>query len=95
VCQRGGSEMPQNGVITYRELHCPDVKGLSPIQVLLNLCIVLLEPVIDSRLSSDANNVDDVHCGINGQRECPAKRSVRVLKEDLLWFEAISSRAPW
>lgn len=46
----------------YRELLGPDVESLSPVKRALNLVIVFVGHLVDSRLLCDRDHVDDVHC---------------------------------
>ena len=58
-----------NNSTTYRELVRPDIKGLPPVEIVLDLVFVLLKPLLYDRLTGDTNNIDDVHCAAVSPRQ--------------------------
>lgn len=54
--------MCRNWGATYREAEGANVERLSPVEAVLDLVVVLLEPLLDLGLGRDADDVDHVHC---------------------------------
>lgn len=73
----------------YRELLGPDVESLSPVKRALNLVVVFVGHLVDSRLLGDRNHVDDIHCDKSASACDPSHGLCH-----LLWLDAISSFCP-